>query len=101
MQLDPVSAHESDEKRVEGERQTPVDMVHKANPLEACRVRGSFVAGESPGLLVLGAKKTLTFKAAECRRRARAFRPFRGASFARLILLAGGLAFSGGSFPHR
>ena len=100
MQLDPVGAHESDEKKVEGERQTPVDVVHEASPLGACRGRESFVAGESPGLLVLGAKETLPFEAAECRGRARAFRPFRGASFARLVLLAGGLTFFGGSLSH-
>ena len=34
VQLDPISAHEGDEKRMEGERQTPVDVVHEADPLE-------------------------------------------------------------------
>ena len=100
MQLDTVGTHESDEKRMEGERQTPVNVVHEANSLEDCRGRGSLVPGESLGLLVLGAKKTLTFEAAECRRRARACRPFRGTSFARLVLLAGGLTFPGGPLPH-
>ena len=100
MQLDPVGAHESDEKRVEGERQTPVNVVHKANSLEACRGRGSFVPGEPPSLLVLGAEKTRAFKAVECRRRAPTFRPFCGARFAHLVLLAGGPTLSGGPLPH-
>ena len=98
--MDPVGTHESDEKRMKGERQTPVNVVHEANSLGACRGRGSLVPRKSPGLLVLGAKKALTFEAAKCRRRARAFRPFRRASLARLILLSDGLTFSGGPLPH-
>ena len=35
MQLDPVGAHEGNEERVQGKRQTPVDMVDEADPLEA------------------------------------------------------------------
>ena len=75
-------------------------MVHEGDSLAACQRRGGFISGKPPSLLVLGTEETLALKAAEGRRRARAFRPPRGASFARLVLLAGSLTFSGGSLPH-
>ena len=70
-------------------------------PFHSSLEMGRIRLREPPSFFVLRTEETLALKGAKHRRRACTLRPPRGASLARLVLLAGGLEFFSGLLQHR